>query len=114
MVSPSLSTTRRGALGLSAAAMIGATLRAANAVPDGELRIAAHVSLAPTWFDPAETPGIITPFLLPSTRHAAVRRAMPGDPMAPCLAESCAMSADGLSYALSLLKGVKFHNGDPL
>jgi peptide/nickel transport system substrate-binding protein len=39
---------------------------------------------------------------------------MPGDPMAPCLAESCTMSPDGLSYALSLRKGVKFHNGDPL
>jgi len=25
---------------------------------------AVHVSLAPTWFDPAETSGIITPFMV--------------------------------------------------
>jgi len=110
----SLSTTRRGVLGLSTAAMIGATLRAAGAAPEGELRVAAHVSLAPTWFDPAETPGIITPFMLLYAMHDAVLKAMPGNPMAPCLAESCTMSPDGLSYALSLRKGVKFHNGDEL
>jgi peptide/nickel transport system substrate-binding protein len=114
MVSRSLSTTRRGVLGLSTAAMIGAALRSAGAAPDGELRIAAHVSLAPTWFDPAETPGIITPFMMLYAMHDAVLKAMPGDPMAPCLAESCTMSADGLSYALSLRKGVKFHNGELL
>ena len=114
MVSPSLSTTRRGVLGLSAAAMIGANLRAANAAPDGELRVGVHVSLAPTWFDPAETPGIITPFMLLYAMHDAILKAMPGDPMAPCLAESCTMSSDGLSYALALRKGVKFHNGEEL
>ena len=41
-------------------------------------------------------------------------KAMPGDPMAPCLAESWTMSDDGLSYALPLRKGVKFHNGEAL
>jgi hypothetical protein len=25
---------------------------------------AVHISLAPTWFDPAETPGIATPFMI--------------------------------------------------
>ena len=92
MVSPSPSTTRRGVLGLSAAAMIGATLRAANAAPDGELRIGVHVSLAPTWFDPAETPGIITPFMVLYALHDAMVKPMPGDPMAPSLAESWTMS----------------------
>ena len=115
MVWRSLSTTtRRGFLGLSAAATIDATMRSAGAAADDELRIAAHVSLAPTWFDPAETSGIITPFMLLYAMHDAVLKAMPGDPMAPCLADSCTMSADGLSYALSLRKGVKFHDGEPL
>ena len=114
MVSPSPSTTRRGVLGLSAAAMIGATLRAANAAPDGELRIGVHVSLAPTWFDPAETPGIITPFMLMYAMHDAMMKAMPGDPVAPCLTESWTMAPDGLSYAFTLRKGVLFHNGDAL
>ncbi len=94
--------------------MIGATLRAANAAPDGELRIGVHVSLAPTWFDPAETPGIITPFLLLYAMHDAMMKAMPGDPVTPCLTESWAMAADGLSYAFTLRKGVLFHNGDAL
>ena len=114
MGSRSFGTTRRGVLGLSTAAMIGATLRSAGAAPEGELRIGVHVSLAPTWFDPAETPGIITPFMLLYAMHDAVIKAMPGDPMAPCLAERCTMSPDGLSYAMALRKGVRFHNGDEL
>ena len=115
MVSLSPCTTRRGVLSLSAAAMIGATLRAANAAaPGSELRIGAHVSLAPTWFDPAETAGIITPFMFLYAMHDAVMKAMPGDPMAPCLAEACEMAPDGLSYALTLRQGVLFHNGDAM
>src|SRR5438477_1333061 len=34
-----------------------------TAAPEGELTWAVHVSLAPSWFDPAETTGIITPFM---------------------------------------------------
>jgi len=30
--------------------------------PGGPAHWAVHVSLAPTWFDPAETPGMITPY----------------------------------------------------
>src|SRR5712675_39170 len=114
MVSPSLCTTRRGVLGLSAAAMMGLAPRAASAAPEGELRIGAHVSLAPTWFDPAETSGIITPFMLLYAMHDAMMKAMPGDPMAPCLADSWTMAPDGLSYAFTLRKGVLFHNGETL
>ena len=29
----------------------------ASAAPEGQMTWAIHVSLAPTWFDPAETPG---------------------------------------------------------
>ena len=108
------STTRRDLMGLAAIGLLASTARPAMAASEGELRVAAHVSLAPTWFDPAETPGIITPFMLLYAMHDAVLKAMPGDPMAPCLAESCTMSPDGLSYVLSLRKGVKFHNGEPL
>ena len=43
----------------------------AGAAPDGQLTIAAHVSLAPAWFDPAETPGVITPFLTLYALHDA-------------------------------------------
>ncbi|HEY7437093.1 MAG TPA: hypothetical protein VIE41_18275, partial [Methylomirabilota bacterium] len=36
----------------------------AAAGPEGQATWAVHISLAPTWFDPAETPGIITPFMV--------------------------------------------------
>ena len=101
----SLGTTRRGVLGLSTAAMIGATLRTAGAAPEGELRVAAHVSLAPTWFDPAETPGIVTPFMLLYALHDGLMKPMPGKAAEPCLAESYNASADGLSHSFVLRAG---------
>lgn len=87
MTSRSFRTTRRSVLALSAAALTGVASRAAGAAPQDELRVASHVSLAPTWFDPAETPGIITPFMLLYALHDALMKGMPGNPMAPCLAE---------------------------
>src|SRR5678815_672399 len=84
------------------------------AAPEGEMTWAVHVSLAPTWFDPAETPSVITPFMLLYALHDAVVKPMPGNPMAPSLAESWSASKDGLAYDFVLRKGVKFHNGDPV
>jgi len=49
---------------------------------------AVHISLAPTWFDPAETQGIITPFMVLYALHDAMVKPMPGNAMAPSLAES--------------------------
>ena len=86
----------------------------AAAAPEGQLTIAVHVSLAPTWFDPAETPGVITPFLTLYALHDALAKPMPGNAWAPSLAESWTASKDGLTYEFVLRKGVKFHNGDPL
>jgi len=80
--------------------------------PTGQMTWAVHVSLAPTWFDPAETSGIITPFMLIYALHDAMVKPLPGNPMAPCLAESWTVSPDGLVYEFALRKGVKFHNGD--
>ena len=88
--------------------------RAAAAAPTGEITWGVHVSLAPTWFDPAETPGIITPFMILYALHDAVVKPMPGNPLAPSLAESWSASPDGLAYDLILRKGVLFHNGDPV
>ena len=73
-----------------------------------------HISLAPTWFDPAETTGIATPFMVLYALHDALVKPMPGNPMAPSLAESWSVSKDGLVYEFVLRQGVKFHNGDPV
>ena len=99
-----------GALGLVAGAP--GLARAAGAA--GQLTWGVHVSLAPTWFDPAEATGIITPFMLFYALHDGMVKPMPGKTLAPSLAESVTAAPDGLSYDFVLRDGVKFHNGDPL
>src|SRR5439155_6927861 len=79
-----------------------------------QISLAVTVTLAPTWFDPAETPGVITPFLTLYALHDALVKPMPGNAFAPSLAESWTASKDGLSYEFVLRKGVTFHNGDAL
>ncbi|HKB26343.1 MAG TPA: ABC transporter substrate-binding protein [Methylomirabilota bacterium] len=86
----------------------------AAAAPEGQMTWAVHVSLAPTWFDPAETSGIITPFMFLYALHDALVKPMPGQPMAASLAESWSATPDGLVYEFVLRKGVRFHNGEPV
>ncbi len=82
--------------------------------PAGQMTWAVHFSLAPTFFDPAETPGIITPFMVLYALHDALVKPMPGKPQAGSLAESWSVSHDGLVYEFVLRAGAKFHNGDPV
>jgi peptide/nickel transport system substrate-binding protein len=107
--------TRSLRLSLVLASILAVPGPAAVAAPaEGQLTWALHVALAPTWFDPAETPGILTPFMLLYGLHDALVKPMPGKPMAPSLAESWSVSGDGLTYEFVLRPGVRFHNGDPL
>ena len=87
---------------------------AAHAAPAGQITWAVHVTIAPTWFDPAETPGIVTPFMLLYALHDGLVKPMPGNQMAPSLAEAWTISKDGLIYEFMLRKGVKFHDGSPV
>ena len=97
------------------AASLGAAPPPAAAAPEGQMTWGVHVSLAPTWFDPAETSGIITPFIdaLRAARRdgeadagqGAWRRASPSRGRS---------RPDGLTYDFVLRKGVRFHNGDPV
>ena len=94
---------------------VGASPSAAAAdAPVGQMTWAVHVSLAPTWFDPAETSGIITPFMVLYALHDAVVKPLPGSTMTPSLAESWSTSPDGLVYEFVLRKTARFHNGDPV
>ena len=86
---------------------------AAATKPEGEMRWALYVTLAPLWFDPGEVAGQITPFWVLYAIHDALVKPMPGNLMTPSLAESWTMSADQRSYEFKLREGLKFHNGDP-
>ena len=86
----------------------------ALAAPESQMTWGVHITLAPLWFDPADTQGIITPFMVMYAMHDALVKAMPGNPAAPSLAESWHMAPDGRAYDFTLRKGVKFHNGDTL
>src|SRR5246127_516643 len=86
----------------------------AAAAPEGTMAWGVHITLASRWLDPAETEGIITPFMFLYALHDAVVKPMPAGWNTPSLAESWTQSKDGLSYEFALRKGVKFHNGDPV
>jgi len=86
----------------------------AVAAPEGQMVFALHVSLAPVWFDPADTTASAVPFIVLYAVHDALVKPMPGNPMAPSLAESWTTTPDGLSYDFVLRRGVKFHNGEPV
>src|SRR5215471_14541102 len=81
--------------------------------PAGEVVIAFAVTLAPTWFDPAETPAQITPFAFLYALHDGLVRPLPGARLGNSLAASWSESPDGLVYTFTLRPGLRFHNGDP-
>ena len=108
-------TTRRRFVALVAAALaLGVPYSTRAAAPEGQLTWAVHVTLAPTWFDPAETSGIITPYMVLYAIHDAMVKPMPGNGLAPSLAESVTISDDKLTYDMAIRKGAKFHDGTPV
>src|SRR5436190_3354495 len=97
-----------------AMALGGPGSAAAQTKPEGEMRFALYVTLAPAWLDPGELIlGNLTPFWMLYALHDALVKPMPGNPMAASLAESWSMSEDQRVYEFTLRKGLKFHNGDP-
>ena len=65
------------------AGLLVAALPAPALAAQGQATWAIHVTLAPTWFDPAETPGIITPFMILYALHDALVKPMPGNAHGP-------------------------------
>src|SRR6266404_2689405 len=88
--------------------------RPAAAAPEGTVTWGVHITLASRWLDPAETEGIITPFMVLYALHDALVKPMPAGINTPSLAESWTQSKDGLTYEFVIRKGVKFHNNDPV
>jgi peptide/nickel transport system substrate-binding protein len=97
---------------LIAVCLVSGVAGAANAAPEGTMTWGVHITLASRWLDPAETEGIITPFMVLYALHDALVKPMPAGPNTASLAESWTQSKDGLTYEFVLRKGVKFHNGD--
>lgn len=105
--------TRRDLLAMAALGAATAVPRAALAAgPRGQLTWAVHVSLSPTWFDPADTQALITPFMVLYALHDAMVKPMPENLYAPSLAESWSASEDAVTHEFVLREGVRFHNGD--
>src|SRR5262249_18452350 len=106
--------TRSCAISLLVATLVCGGIRPADANPEGTMTWAVHITLASRWLDPAETEGIITPFMVLYALHDALVKPMPAGLNTPSLAESWTESKDGLTYEFVIRKGVKFHNGDPV
>jgi peptide/nickel transport system substrate-binding protein len=107
--------SRREVLKLAALGVAAGRMRTAQAAsPSGQLTVGVHISLAPTWLDPAETAGIITPFMVLYALHDAIAKPMPQGNPSPSLAESWSAGEDGLSYEFVLRNDAKFHNGEPV
>ena len=58
-------------------AMLAGGVPAVAAPPDGTLTIGVHVTLVNRWLDPAETEGLITPFMVLYPLHDALVKPMP-------------------------------------
>ena len=85
-----------------------------QAKPEGEMRWALYVTIAPLWFDPGESViGVLTPFWVVYALHDALVKPTPAGMLTPSLAESWTVSADQKVYEFKLREGLKFHNGDP-
>ncbi len=112
MLRPWSKAATGGLLGLLLCGLVAATDVTA-APPAGEMRWALYVTFPPAWLDPGEVAMAgVTPFWILYALHDALVKPMPGNPMAPSLAESWTVSQDQKVYEFKLRENVKFHNGD--
>ena len=72
-----------------AATCVSPGVAEAQTKPEGEMRWALYVTLAPAWLDPGESVvGVLTPFWVLYALHDALVKPMPGQRYAASLAES--------------------------
>ena len=91
---------------------LGGLSSARGQTPTGQMTLVYNISIVPRWFDPAESEGLVTPFVFYYAIHDALVKPMPGNASTPCLAESWTASPDGLTYEFVLRKNVRFHDGE--
>ena len=84
------------------------TTTVAKVVPTGTLKLATQ-DFSYESFDPV----FWTTFWGWATYDTLVSNDVKGN-VAPCIAESYSLSADGLTWTFKIRKGVKYHNGDAL
>ena len=104
--------TRRSATGILLSGLFSGGIRSAGAAMPGQLNVAVHISLSPTWFDPADAGGLITPYLLIYALHDAMMKPMREGNPGLSLADKYFASPDGLTHEFHLRDGVTFHNGE--
>jgi len=90
-----------------ASGLMAALSDSAVAAPSGTMTIAMHVSLAPAWFDPGETGGYVTAYMVTYGLHDALVKAMPEGLEVPCLATAHNASSDGLTHEFILRDGAR-------
>jgi peptide/nickel transport system substrate-binding protein len=81
--------------------------------PEGQLRLGVSFTIAPAYLDPSEATQVMASATFLYALHDALIKPLPGNPMAPSLAESWTESPDGLVDDFTLRQGLTFHNGDP-
>src|SRR5947208_8891455 len=84
-----------------------------QAPPAGEVIIAWHVTIAPTWFDPSSAPPQITPFGTLYAIPDPLARPMPNLKMGASLAESSTACPDGLAYPFQRRRRLRRHSCGP-
>ncbi|HTK92061.1 MAG TPA: ABC transporter substrate-binding protein [Verrucomicrobiae bacterium] len=100
---------------LAALLLVGLALAGqAAAAPEGTMAWGLHVTLASRWLDPIDTEAFINQFMVLYALHDALVKPMPAGDNTPSLAESWAVSKDGLTYDFVIRKNARFHNGDPV
>jgi ABC-type dipeptide/oligopeptide/nickel transport system permease component/ABC-type transport system substrate-binding protein len=93
------------------AGAVGATGADASGAGAGRLRAVIGMQLEPPVLDPTANPAAaISEALYPNLYEGLVKFAPDGS-VKPLLAESWAISGDGLTYVFHLRAGVRFHNG---
>ena len=105
---------RRSALIAVIAVALLTGVAPAHAAQEGTMTLGIHVTLVNRWLDPADTDGLITPFMVIYALHDALVKPMPAGINTPSLAESWTVSKDWLTYDFVIRKNAKFHNGDPV